>query len=132
MSPSLPVGTDEVGFEPIVLPVSASLTVGATWQSSVTCRVVAPTCRYGRALYRPVAVWPGGELSGEEEDLVGSSGWCMCPLPIGEQVLRVELRMVLLCFRFGAFDRMAPEELALALNHPLRSVREAALLSLGR
>ena len=129
---SFPTGPHEAGFEPIVLPVSATLPVSAKRQCSPTCLVVAPTCRYGRALYRPVAVWLGGEIVGDEEDLVGSGGWCMCPLPIGEPVLRVELRMLLIQFRPKAFDWMAPEELALALQHPLRSVREAALLSLGR
>jgi hypothetical protein len=68
----------------------------------------------------------------DEEDLVASGGWCMCPLPIREAVLRVELRMLLLNCRPGAFAALALDDLALALQHPLANVREAAFMAIGR
>ena len=123
---TFPTGPDEVGFEPVVLPVSA------TRQKGPTCMVVAPACRYGIALYRPVVVWPGGELEGDEEDLLRSEDWCMCPLPIGEPVLRVELRMFWLDFRAGAFDNVTPDELSMALQNTLVHVREVAFLAIAR
>lgn len=123
---TFPTGPADVGFEPVVLPVSVTPHYGSA------CLVVAPTCRCGIALYRPVAVWAAGELAGDEEDLAESGKWCMCLLPTGQPVLRVELRMF--CFYAGSatFIDLPSDELARVLHHPLASIREAAFMALGR
>ena len=123
---TLPTGPAAVGFEPVVLPVSVIRQAGSA------CLVVAPACRYGVALYRPAAVWTGGVLEADEEDVLESESWCMCPLPSRERVLRVELRLLWLFLWPGAFESLAPDELARALQHPLAHVREAAFMVLGR
>lgn len=77
-------------------------------------------------------MWAGGALEADEEDVVDSGNWCMCPLPIREPVLHVELRLIWLFLRPGAFDGITPKDLSLALQHPLMHVRQAAFLSIGR
>jgi hypothetical protein len=123
---TFPTGPGTVGIEPVILPVSAER------EANLTCLVWAPRCRYGVAYYRPVAVWPGGSLEADWEDFVRSADYSRFSIPADRPLVRIELRMLWVDLRHGAFDHIRPTELTVALAHPLRHVREAALLAVGR
>lgn len=120
-----PTGPAEVGLELIVLPVRVTREVGDGYE------VVAPLCRYGHALYLPVVVGPDCEKEADDEDQVASGSWSIGEIPTGARVERIELRLITVSLRPGAFDDLAPGELAPALAHPLVWVREPAFLALG-
>ena len=129
---TLPTGPAVVGLERIVLPTS----VGAETHAggSRTCRVTAPTCRYGSVVFQPQIrfVLGGSILEVDGEERIGGGASAQCVLDSPYPVQRVGLWRVSLAFDGGALSRVSPEELAEVLSHPWPSIREAALLALGQ
>lgn len=119
----IPTGPAQVGLELVVLPACVTLEEDDLYD------VVAPQCRYGHALYLPAVVGPDYEEEADDFYQVESGSSSICDVPPG---MSVELRLVTLSLRPGAFDHLLPEELVPTLRHPFAWVREAALLALRR
>jgi hypothetical protein len=127
----LPTGPDVVGLEPIVLP--AELVEGVYDPGSPSFQIVAPRCRYGGAWYAPVFTFGSTELqvAGDIEDWVEGGDAIEMYVPSGHDPDRVELHLVDVTLAPGALRGLTPDELADALLHPLKHVRERAMLDAG-
>jgi hypothetical protein len=103
-----------------------------------TVFVLAPTCRYGVAAYG-VYFYHKGELSRcrlrfnwrEASRTVGSGASLRVRIPDGWEDAEIRLRLQAIVMYSDAFLDATPEEFTVALTHPLREVREQALLDMA-
>ena len=129
-----PTGTAVVGLETVVLPSY----VRVTPEASLTVEVVAPTCRYGAAIYTVYFVrLDRGATSSrfvnwrEFPGTIHSGGSLRTRIPVGWERADIRLRLLEVALHPGAFLDLTPEELTDALAHPFQEVREQALMAVG-
>ena len=127
-----PTGPDSVGLQPSVLP--SAITMDAEDERRCVCWITAPTCRYGRAVYRGELRFALGSSTLEvvSEEAVAGGSTVACKLDIVYPLDRVDLVLVSVSIAPAALSKVTRDELVDALQHPLRDVREAVLLALGQ
>ena len=126
---TIPTGPAIVGLELVVLPCRVE--VGVLDPGLPSLEIWAPRCRYGYATY-DVACQLAGEsmLTSCYLKIVGGTSRAVRARRRRKRwPVRYVLRLLSLAVAPGALDYLGQAEMVEALAHPLRSVREAAILS---